>query len=214
MKKTILSVLIISFCITVFAQSDKYVSAMKKNINMLDSAMQKGNARELANNFERIGDAENLQWLPYYYAAYANILSTYTEKDKSKVDAIADKAEELIIKAEGLAGKETSETAVIKSMIASSHMMVDPQSRYMTYGASSSQNMEKAQELDPSNPRAVYLEAQQKFYTPAAFGGGKDVAKPLFEKAFKMFDTFKPASELHPTWGKSATQYFLAQANK
>lgn len=214
MKKTILSLLIISFCITTFAQSEKYTSAMKKNISMMDSAMQKDNAREIANNFERIGEAEKLQWLPYYYAAYCNILSTYTEKDKTKVDAIADKAEELIIKAEGLAGKENSETAVIKSMIASSHMMVDPQSRYMTFGASSSQNMQKAQELDPSNPRAIYLEAQQKFYTPAAFGGGKDVAKPLFEKALKMFDTFKPASDLHPTWGKSATQYFLSQANK
>jgi hypothetical protein len=51
MKKTILSALMICFCITTFAQSDKYAPAMKKNISMLDSAMQKGNAKELANNF-------------------------------------------------------------------------------------------------------------------------------------------------------------------
>lgn len=214
MKKTILSATIICLCITAFAQSDKYAGAMKKNISMLDSAMQKGNAKELANNFERIGDAEKLQWLPYYYAAYCNVISTYTEKDKTKNDAIADKAEELIIKAEGLAGKENSEIAVIKSMIASAHMMVDPQSRYMQYGATSASNIEKAKALDPSNPRPVYLEGQAKLYTPEAFGGGKDVAKPLFEKALAMFDAFKPASELHPTWGKSATQYFLAQASK
>lgn len=214
MKKTILSATIICLCITAFAQSDKYAGAMKKNISMLDSAMQKGNAKELANNFERIGDAEKSQWLPYYYAAYCNVISTYTEKDKTKNDAIADKAEELIIKAEGLAGKENSEIAVIKSMIASAHMMVDPQSRYMQYGATSASNIEKAKALDPSNPRPVYLEGQAKLYTPEAFGGGKDVAKPLFEKALAMFDAFKPASELHPTWGKSATQYFLAQANK
>ncbi len=99
-------------------------------------------------------------------------------------------------------------------MIASAHMMVDPQSRYMQYGAASAESMKDAQELDPTNPRPVYLEAQAKFYTPAAFGGGKDVAKPLFEKAIKMFDTFKPATELHPSWGKSAAQYFLAMANK
>jgi hypothetical protein len=214
MKKTILSATIICLCITAFAQSDKYAGAMKKNISMLDSAMQKGNAKELANNFERIGDAEKSQWLPYYYAAYCNVISTYTEKDKTKNDAIADKAEELIIKAEGLAGKENSEIAVIKSMIASAHMMVDPQSRYMQYGAASASNIEKAKALDPSNPRPVYLEGQAKLYTPEAFGGGKDVAKPLFEKALAMFDAFKPASELHPTWGKSATQYFLAQASK
>ncbi len=214
MKKTILSATIICLCITAFAQSDKYAGAMKKNISMLDSAMQKGNAKELANNFERIGDAEKSQWLPYYYAAYCNVISTYTEKDKTKNDAIADKAEELIIKAEGLAGKENSEIAVIKSMIASAHMMVDPQSRYMQYGAASASNIEKAKALDPSNPRPFYLEGQAKLYTPEAFGGGKDVAKPLFEKALAMFDAFKPASELHPTWGKSATQYFLAQASK
>ncbi|MEO5783762.1 MAG: hypothetical protein ABIQ07_10845 [Ginsengibacter sp.] len=214
MKKTILLSLVICFCVEAFAQSDRYAPAMKKNIAMLDSAMQKGNAKELANNFERIGDAEKTQWLPYYYAAYCNILTTYTEKDKSKIDAIADKAEELIIKAEGLAGKENSEIDVIKSMIASAYMMVDPQSRYMQYGAASSSNIEKAKALDPTNPRPVYLEAQAKFYTPAAFGGGKDVAKPLFEKAISMFDTFKPETDLHPTWGKAAGQYFLAQANK
>jgi len=214
MKKTILSMLFIGFCLATLAQSEKYASAMKKNIVMLDSAMQKGNAKELANNFERIAEAEKSQWLPYYYAAYCNILSTYTEKDKTKIDAVADKAEELIIKAEGIAGKENSETAVIKSMIASAHMMVDPQSRYMTYGAASAENMKKAQELDPANPRPVYLEGQAKFYTPAAFGGGKDVAKPLFEKALKMFDDFKPAGELYPTWGRSSTEYFLSMASK
>lgn len=214
MKRSILSMLIICFAITAFTQSSKYVPAMKKNIAMLDSAMQKGNAQELANNFERIGDAEKTQWLPYYYAAYANILSTYTEKDKTKVDAVADKAEELITKAETIAGKENSEMVVIKSMIASAHMMVDLQSRYMKYGTASSLNIEKAKTLDPANPRPVYLEAQAKFYTPEAFGGGKAVAIPLFEKALAMFDTFKPETELHPSWGKAATEYFLSLANK
>src|SRR5215218_5158170 len=99
MKKTILSAFIFCFSITMYAQSEKYAPAMKKNIALLDSAMQKGNAKELANNFERIGDAEKTQWLPYYYAAYSQILTTYAEKDKSKVDPVADKAEELILKA-------------------------------------------------------------------------------------------------------------------
>ena len=214
MKRSILSLILISFCIASNAQSDRYIPAMKKNIALLDSAMQKGNAKEIANTFERIGDAEKTQWLPYYYAAYAQILSTYTEKDKSKVDAVADKAEELITKAESILGKETSEIAVIKSMIASTHMMVDPQSRYMKYGPASASNIEKAKSLDPSNPRPVYLDAQAKFYTPEAFGGGKAVAKPLFEKAIAMFDTFKPETELHPSWGKATAQYFLGMASK
>ncbi|MEP6594888.1 MAG: hypothetical protein ABJA71_03030 [Ginsengibacter sp.] len=213
MKKTLFLFVIISFSNFLFAQSDKYSAAMKKNISQLDSAYQNGNAAELANNFERIGDAEKTQWLPYYYASYCNVINAFMEKDKTKTDAIADKAEQLITKAEEIIGKENSETDVIKSMIASAHMMVDPQSRWMQYGKASSENIEKAKQLDPTNPRPVYLEGQAKFYTPEPFGGGKAIAKPLFEKALTMFETFKPSNELDPTWGKTTTEYFLSQCN-
>lgn len=197
----------------VFAQSEKYVNAMKGNIAQLDSAMMKGNMSELANNFERIGDAEKTQWLPYYYASYCYVMNAYTETDKSKTDGIADKADALIKKAEQIAGKENSETCVIKSMIASSHMMVDPQARWQQYGQVSTSEITKAKQLDPTNPRVVILEGQTKFFTPESFGGGKAPAKELFTKAMQMFDTFKPQSELYPSWGKSAIQYFLAQTN-
>jgi hypothetical protein len=198
---------------TVFSQSDRYAAAMKKNIADMDSALLKGTMPDVANNFERIANAEKTQWLPYYYAAYCTVMAAFMEQDKSKTDGIADKAEGFIKKAEELAGAENSEICVIKSMIASSHMMVDPQSRWQQYGAASSSNIEKAKKLDPNNPRPVYLEGQAKFYTPESFGGGKAVAKPLFEKALGMFASFKPASELHPAWGQASTQYFLAQCN-
>jgi len=97
MKKVILSLSFLVASLAVFSQSEKYIAAMQKNITELDGAMQKGNFPELANNFERIGDAEKTQWLPYYYAAYATVSSSYLEKDKSKNDGIADKAEQLII---------------------------------------------------------------------------------------------------------------------
>ena len=195
------------------AQSEKYQAAMKQNIDELETAMQKGTMPDLANNFERIAEAEKTQWLPYYYAAYCTVMNAFMEQDKDKTDGIADKAEQLIKKAEELAGGENSETCVIKSMIASAHMMVDPQSRYMQYGQVSSLNITKAKTLDPNNPRPVYLEGQSKFYTPEQFGGGKAPAKELFIHALEMFDKFKPASDLHPSWGRSTTNYFLAQCN-
>ena len=211
MKTFLLFLSVILLSSGVSAQNEKYVSAMKKNLSMMDSAFMKNNFSEIANNFERIGDAEKNQWLPYYYAAYCTAMSALTEKDKSKADGIADKADQHIKKAESIAGKENSETCVIKSMIASSHMMVDPQNRWQQYGADASTNIEKAKKLDPSNPRPVYLEGQSKFFTPESFGGGKAAAREYFVTAMKMFDTFKPESELHPTWGKQATAYFLEQ---
>lgn len=213
MKKVLVLFILMAASLLIFAQSDKYVKAMQTNIAMLDSAMIQGNMSNLANNFERIAEAEKNQWLPYYYASYCTVMSSYMEKDKGKTDGIADKADELIKKAEAIAGKENSEICVIKSMIASSHMMVDPQARWQQYGASATTNIEKAKALDPTNPRPVYLEGQAKFYTPESFGGGKAPARELLTKALAMFDSFKPESNLHPNWGKTAIQYFLAQAN-
>lgn len=213
MKKILSIILCLAVSTAIFAQSEKYTNAMKKNIAELETAMQKGGMPDLANNFERIADAEKTQWLPYYYASYCTVMNAFMEQDKSKTDAIADKAEQLVKKAEEVAGAENSETCVIKSMIASAHMMVDPQSRYMQYGQVSGLNLTKAKAMDPNNPRPVYLEGQAKFYTPEQFGGGKVPAKELFVKALEMFDKFQPASDLHPTWGKASTNYFLAQCN-
>ena len=194
-----------------FAQSEKYAGAMKAQIAKIEPAVQNGGFTDLVNSFERIGDAEKNQWLPYYYAAYCQVMSALIGTDKSKSDALADRADQLISKAETIAGAPNSETHVIRSMIATAHLTVDPQSRWQQYGQESAAFLEKAKQLDPTNPRPVYLEGQSKFYTPEAFGGGKATAAPVFEKALTMFDAFKPASDIAPAWGKSATQYFLSQ---
>jgi hypothetical protein len=213
MKKVLFVTVCLMMSGLLMAQSEKYVNAMKKNIAELETAMQNGNMSDLANNFERIADAEKTQWLPYYYASYCTVMNAFMEQDKSKTDGIADKAEQLVKKAEELAGAENSETCVIKSMVASARLMVDPQTRWMQYGQISGDHITKAKSLDPANPRPVYLEGQSKFYTPEQFGGGKAPAKELFTKAIQMFDKFKPASELHPSWGRASTNYFLAQCN-
>jgi hypothetical protein len=211
MKKLFLFTMILCFASITFAQSDKYINAMKANIAQLDSIMTKGNAVEVANNFERIGNAEKTQWLPFYYAGYCTVMNAYNEKDVAKKDAIADKAQQFINTADSILGKENSETYVIKSMIATTHMTVDPQSRYMTYGPQITEFLEKSKSLDPSNPRPVLVQAENTFYTPEQFGGGKNAAKSFFDQAKTLDDNFKPETEISPNWGKNAISYFLSQ---
>lgn len=206
MKKIMLVLLFGCFTLFSFSQSEKYVNNMKKNIALLDSNF----SVETANSFVRIGDMEKTQWLPYYYAAYCYVMQGYTEKDNSKKDALADKANTLIDKAVEILGKENSETKVIRSMIASVHLTVDPPGRYATYGAAASTYSAEAIALDSTNPRPVLLDAQMKLYTPEMFGGGKNTAKPLFEKAQQLFAQFKPESEISPNWGERTLQYFLS----
>lgn len=211
MKKIILFAMLFAPSIFVQAQSEKYTKAMNTNIVLLDSMIAKNNTADLANNFARIADVEKNQWLPYYYAGYCAATQAVMETDIDKKDGLADKAAGYISKAETILGKENSETDVVKSMIGTARMMVDPQSRYMTYVGDINDNIEKSKKLDPTNPRPYLLEAQNKFYTPEAFGGGKEVAKPVFETANKMYENFKPETPLSPTWGKSAVDYFLSQ---
>ncbi len=192
-----------------FAQSEKFTAAMKKNLAELDSAFKNpAYLLTLANNFERIASAEKTQWLPYYYAAFCQVNNGFMEKDKSKIDAIADKATELINKADSLS-PGNSEISCIKSMIASCHMMVNPMQRWQEYGAESNENMEAAMKQDPANPRPFYLKGQGLKYTPEQFGGGCKTAVPVLETALEKFTAFKPASELHPNWGKEIAQQIV-----
>ena len=214
MKKFFFLTGLISLSLVSFSQSDKYVSAMQKNIAAIDTSFRTPPALlVLANNFERIAGAEKNQWLPYYYAAFCMVNNGFMELDKDKVDAIADKAAELIAKADSLSPKN-SEISCIKSMIASCHMMVNPMQRYMQYGQESGENIDKAMEEDATNPRPYLLKGQALKYTPEQFGGGCAVAKPVLQTALDKFAAFKPAGELSPTWGKERVGQLMKECAK
>lgn len=211
MKKFMLIIAVILTTANVFAQSDRYIAAMKNNIAAIDTSFRNpANLLSLANNFERIATAEKNQWLAYYYAALCQVNYTYMEQDKSKIDAIADKATALIDKADSLQPKN-SEISCLKSMIASSHMMVNPMQRYMEYGAEITAHLEDAIQQDPTNPRPEYLKGQGLKYTPEQFGGGCTAAKPILQSSLDKFNTFKPASDIHPNWGKQRVEKLLSE---
>ena len=189
------------------AQSDKYTDAMKKTWPLFDSAKTTADLQAVSNTFERIGDAEKTQWLPYYYAGLA--LSTagwndpQLDKDanSTRINALCDKAEAL---------DKNSEIYALRNMAATQQMMVDPQTRWQTYGVQASKALEDGMKLNPDNPRLYYLKGESLFNTPPAFGGGKDKAKPVFEKAIALFKTDKP-KPLWPNWGLERTKEELAK---
>jgi hypothetical protein len=219
MKKTILFLTIIFAAFFSKAQMpDKFVKAMETKVALLDTTNSVQGLTELANAFERIAEAEKNQWLAYYYAAFCQVsagLMVASGGDMmaakaDKTDPYADKADKLISKAEELM-KNNSEIFVIKKMILSLRMIGDPMNRFMTYGPEAQAMLDEAKKLNPENPRVYILEGQDKFYTPEQFGGSKEEAKVLFEKAQKLFETFKPETSVHPNWGKGQVGYFLSQ---
>lgn len=209
MKRMILTAAFAVLCFSGFAQSEKYVSAMKANIAAMDTAFKNpANLLSLSGNFERIAHAEKAQWLPYYYAALLVVNHGFMSGDMSGMDPVADKAEVLLNKADSLS-PANSEISVVRAMIATARMVVNPMQRYMEYGPQMEAHLEKAKQLDPANPRPHYFKAENLKNTPEQFGGGCAAALPELQKAKEKFDVFKPASELHPGWGLSSTEMLL-----
>ncbi|CAN5358210.1 hypothetical protein BH11BAC5_BH11BAC5_06470 [soil metagenome] len=213
MKKLILSTIVLLASIVAFAQSEKYTAAMKKNLAAMDSAFKTPpDLLNVSNNFERIASAEKNQWLPYYYAAFCQVNYGLIQQDKDKMDGYADKATELIAKADSLS-PNNSEISCIKSLIASCHMMVNPMQRWQEYGQESTGNMESAMQQDAANPRPYLLKGQSLKYTPEQFGGGCKTAKPQLQTAADKFTSFKPASDISPNWGMDRVTALLRECN-
>ncbi|HEV7330348.1 MAG TPA: hypothetical protein VGN63_04850 [Flavisolibacter sp.] len=214
MKKVLFFLTLLFSTTVLLAQSEKFVKAMQDKVVAVDSVRNTGELLALSAAFERIGDAEKNQWLPYYYAALTQVNAAYMmgmeNLKPEKVDPIADKAEALLAKAEANVQKN-SEIFVLKKMIASLRMMGDPMNRWQTYGPQAAEALQTAKAINPDNPRVLLLEAQDKFFTPEQFGGSKAEAKKLFEEALKKYETFKPATPLDPVWGRTTAVYFLGQ---
>ena len=184
------------------AQSDKYMAAMQKNITLLDSAKTVDQLQSMAGTFDRIGDAEKTQWLPYYYAALAQTWIGWRPEVADK-DANAQKINAYLAKAEAI--EKNAETYAVENMSATQQMLVDPQSRYMTNGKDAAEALQKGLAIDPNNPRLYYLQGMSLFGTPPQFGGGKDKAKPVFEKSIALFKAAQP-KPLYPTWGQKQAE--------
>jgi hypothetical protein len=207
MKKVLLSFLLSCVMLAVFAQSDKYVAVMQKNIAALDAAKTVSDLQDVAASFERVGDAEKTQWLPYYYAALAQTWIGWRPDVKDK-DANAEKIKAYLAKAEAI--EKNAELYAVENMVATQQMMVDPQTRWQTNGRDASAALQAGLQLDPNNPRLYYLQGESLFGTPVQFGGGKDKAKPVFEKSIALFKAAQP-KPLYPTWGQKQAEDKLAE---
>ena len=212
MKKLIFAVIITASTTFGFAQT-KYESAMTEKIFKIEQHLKTDDFQTLSNDFTRIGNAEKTQWLPYYYAAFAQIQKgriLMREQKMSELDAVAAEAQKSLDKAMELS-KDNAELYILQKMIHSLKMMVNPMERYMTEGSLAAENLAKAEKLDAENPRITLLKAEDTYFTPEQFGGSKTKGLELFQKALDQFKVYKTASALNPNWGKAEAEYFLSQ---
>lgn len=210
MKKQFLSFTLVLISLLSFAQNS-YEKVMKEKIDRIENAKSADGLQVLANDFERIAEKEKDRWQPNYYAAFAYIQkgrALMRENKLGELDALTDQAQKYIDAATGIE-KENSEIHLLQKMVYSLKMMVNPQERYMTFGMKAQEELNKAEKLNPENPRVLLIKAEDTYFTPEQYGGSKVKGMEQFKKALEKFNTFKPKTALDPDWGKSEAEYFI-----
>lgn len=214
MKTTLITLIavVIGAGSPLWAQSEQYKSAMTDALATMQKQDDKTPVADFmasANQFERIAGAEPGEWLPRYYAALDYVFCGFAGKDAAEKDKYLDKADALLKQAETLS-LANDELMVLKAYIAQARLVVDPTNRWQTYGPAAAEAITQTKALNAGNPRPYVLEGSSLMYTPEQFGGGPKAACPVLKQATEKLATFKPASELHPTWGQKSIEPFLS----
>lgn len=209
--KRIILILAVLISANVFAGNFE-VSIQQSLGEFFGSQSQEAKLQSLQ-KLERIALAEKGKWLAQYHAANCYIALSNSEQDDDKKDEFLDKAKVYIDNAFEIT-KSESELYVLKSLWYACSINISPAVRGTMYGYSMTSSIDKAIELNPKNPRAYFMKAQNAYYSPEFFGGGKTKALEFYKKADALFINDKPASPLHPNWGKDSNANMLARVQK
>lgn len=161
---------------------------------------KEGKDIEASAMFERIASAEKTSWLPNYYVALINTTSAFKTRDKETVSTLLAKAQ-ATLDTEIIKSPDNPEILVLQALIYTAWIASDPMTNGQRLSGKVIELYNKAQALDPQNPRAVFGKAE--FEIGGAKYFGKDT-KPMcaaIDKAIGLFATFKPETVFHPKWG-------------
>jgi hypothetical protein len=190
---------------TAFAQSAAESDTMLHNIQVriyedfLASFQDNGIARLEATE-SRIRALPVQSWITEYWLAYAKYYEAVhfiKFRNRTQCQKAIDSAIELLEEIKN----RNSETCALLAFIQSFSIQLSDVMSAADIAAKVKRNAEAAIQLDSANIRAWYVLASNDYYTPAAFGGGKNCEKYLL-KAVSLDEQTIPNPYL-PGWGKS-----------
>jgi len=120
MRKTLVVVFAFIVGSSLAQDQDRYTMGMEKAFALWKAEKP----TEAANLFERIANAEDDNWLPYYYIAQINTFAAFGEKDEDKLKQQLSKAKEFLDIAKGIS-PDNPELLVQEAMINTAWMAYD-----------------------------------------------------------------------------------------
>lgn len=216
MKKLVFTIMaLLSVYFTSGAQGKTTTDALQNAVTKLDRTTKARDYESLEKEFLGIAEQDKRNWLPYYYAAFCNAKTGFLlQDDGDGIEPFSNRGEDQAKKAKALLDtigqkKELSEVYTVLSMVYRTKVFINPMTYGRKYGKLSQEYRIKAQELNPKNPRAIYVKAWEMYKTPKLWGGNKELGKQLAEQSLGLLKD--PEAGVYPHWGKAESQELLSK---
>lgn len=205
MKKVITLIAIV--IVSIATAQTKYEKGMTKALEL----WQKNKLTDASALFERISKVENSKWLPLYYVATIEILSSFGLKDEVKLNAKLKKAQTFLDKAKSIS-PNNPEIIINQALLNTAYIAFDGQKYGMTLSMKNTQLYQKAFELAPNNPRVILGKAEWNMGSARFFGKSiKPYCKDV-ERALILFEK-ENLPKFYPRYGKKRAKEVLKQCN-
>lgn len=163
--------------------------------------------------FKKATDASDRPALAHYYAALAayrlnNQLPRDAEDERESL--IEDAIDHLETATE--IDPEMADAWALLTGCYGQMMGMNPLSA-MSLSSDAEEAMEKAQSLEPENPRVWIISGTQDFFTPSMFGGDKERALEKFAKAARLAEQERTSDPLAPSWGHAEAHAWIGIAH-
>lgn len=205
--KKIITLLVVVLTTSAWSQ-DQFANGMQKAFSL----WSEGKPMEASNLFERISNAEQDNWLPYYYVAQINTIVSFGEKDEKKLKQQLDKAQEFLDIAKRISPKNP-EIMVQQAMTYTAWIAFDGATYGMTHSGKVVALYNEARQLAPENPRVVFSKAEWDMGSAAYFGQDTAPYCKDIERSLELFANFKPQGPFYPDWGADRARETLERCN-
>ncbi|WP_338410321.1 hypothetical protein [uncultured Flavobacterium sp.] len=150
--------------------------------------------------FEKIASEEKDKWLPNYYVALINALSSFQTQDKEELKSLLETAQKALdIEIEK--DSKNAELLVVQGLIYTGWIVSDPMTNGMKYSGMANGVYAKASKIAPNNPRVILAKAEFEMGSARYFGQDTTPMCEQIAKSVPLFESFKPETAFHPNWG-------------
>ena len=185
---------------------DQFTKGMEKAFALWGE----GKSMEASNLFERIANAEQDNWLPYYYVAQINTINSFGEKDEKRLKQQLEKAQEFLDIANRIS-PNNPELLVQQAMTYTAWIAYDGATYGMTHSGKVVALYNEALKIAPENPRVVFSKAEWDMGAAAYFGQDTAPFCKDVEHSLELFANFKPEGPFYPNWGADRAKTILEQ---